>query len=310
MVRLKAVPPARLALPLVAALVAGGARAGGLGGAWATPVGTLALVQNGDSVQGTLSRAERGCALPRGDAVFKADVLEDSLSGQLLLCLSGCGKASEWVPALLLVAPDGQKLSGALTLPKGCRPAVATPSAFVAVRERSEGTAVSVPVRPGVTIGPPSPGTRDLIEMRARVHVRPTPDPALRARAQELARDGAAYLDEGRFEKARGRFLEAVKIDSTYAEGYNGIGASYRARNDLANALRYYKRSIQADPTIGDGYYNMACVYALLGKKKLALRYLRIARRNGYVAADTMARDDDLASLRGEAAFRELLGDP
>ncbi|MHB8417382.1 MAG: TPR end-of-group domain-containing protein [Myxococcales bacterium] len=302
-------PLARLAASALVASSAASARAEGLGGAWVTPLGTLALAQKGDSVEGTLQRAAAGCGLAPGSTMLEADILEDSLSGRILLCLSGCGKRSGWVPALLLVSPDGQRLSGALTVPRGCRPEVATPNAFVAQRAPAvQARAASRPdqqpkSRPSGA--PPPPAGAE-----PRISVRPEPDPARRAKAHALAEDGAAFLDEGRFEQARERFQEAVKVDPTYAEGYNGIGASYRARNALGDALRFYKRSIQADPTIGDAYYNLACVYALQGKKRLALRYLRMARRNGYVASGTIERDDDLASLRGDADFRALLGPP
>jgi hypothetical protein len=300
---------------VVAVLVlVGGAPAFGetLGGRWVTPLGTFSLTEKGDTVAGSLERPIAGCPLQPGAQVLKGDVLEDSVSGELLLCLTGCGKASDWVPALLLLSADHQRLSGALTIPKGCQPAVATPSAFVAVRPTAAARrAPPPPKRPHPTQqqapeskGPPEPAE----DPEPSVSVRPVPDAGARKKAHEIADDGAAYLSEGRFEKARARFQEAVKVDPTYAEGYNGIGATFRARNDLAEALRWYKRSVQADPTIGDPYYNMACVYALEHKRALALRYLVMARRNGYVTGETMRKDDDLASLRSDKTFQSLVG--
>ena len=312
MVRLRVLKSVAAALVLL-----GGAPAFGesLGGRWVTPLGTFSLTEKGDTVTGSLNRPVAGCALQPGSQVLKADVLEDSVSGELLLCLTGCGTASDWVPALLLLSADGQRLSGALTIPKGCQPAVATPSAFVAVRPKAAARqAPPTPVRPHpapqpapeakVSPEPPEPAEAP----EPTVSVRPAPDAGARKKAHEIADDGAEYLSEGRFEKARARFQEAVKVDPTYAEGYNGIGATYRARNDLAEALRWYKRSVQADPTIGDPYYNIACIYALEHKRALALRYLVIARKNGYVTGETMKKDDDLASLRSDKTFRSLLG--
>lgn len=300
-------------------VLSAGAAAETLDGRWVTPLGTLAITEKGDAVEGSLERPAVGCPLKAGASVLQAEVLEDSVSGKLLLCLAGCDKGSDWVPALLLLSGDGQRLSGALTLPKGCRPAVETPSAFVAQRAGAAAP-VEAPAKPRHrTPAAPPPAatptptetatpTRTSDEPEVAVSVRPVPPDWARKKAHELAQDGAQYLGEGRFERARERFKQAVAIDASYAEGYNGIGATYRARNDLAEALRWYKRSVQADPTIGDAYYNMACVYALLHKRALALRYLEIARKNGYVTGETMKRDEDLAALRGDPAYQALLG--
>jgi hypothetical protein len=281
------------------------ASAQGLGGRWITPLGTLSLNENGDTVAGSLERAVAGCPLQPGAQVLKAEVLEDSVSGELLLCLTGCGKASDWVPALLLLSADGKRLAGALTIPKGCQPAIATPSAFVAVRPTKRAFTAPRPHPTQQPTAPPDSGPDEAPE--PAVSVRPARDEGARKKAHEIADDGAQYLSEGRFEKARARFQEAVKLDPTYAEGYNGIGTTYRARNDLGEALRWYKRSVQADPTIGDPYYNMACIYALEHKRALALRYLVMARKNGYVTGDTMKKDDDLAWLRSDKTFQSLL---
>jgi tetratricopeptide (TPR) repeat protein len=306
--------PVKAALAAIVFLGASPSLAETLDGRWVTPLGTLALTEKGDSVAGSLERAVAGCPLQAGAQILKADVLEDSVSGELLLCLTGCGKSSDWVPTLLLLSADGQRLSGALTIPKGCKPAVATPSAFVALRPTAASRRPPArpkrphPTQPVAASEPPDPGSAPE-SPEPVVAVRPAPNEGARKKAHEIADDGAQYLSEGRFEKARARFQEAVKLDPTYAEGYNGIGATYRARNDLGEALRWYKRSVQADPTIGDPYYNMACVYALEHKRSLALRYLKMARRNGYVSGSTMQRDEDLASLRSDKTFQSLLED-
>ena len=121
-----------------------------------------------------------------------------------------------------------------------------------------------------------------------------------------MASEGEELMREGRFERARERFLEAVRLDPSYGEGFDGVGVTFRARNDLPEALRWYKRALEADPRLGDAYYNIGCVYALEGEKALALRYLRTAVRNGYASLETLSRDPDLAPLQGEPEFRAL----
>jgi Tfp pilus assembly protein PilF len=130
--------------------------------------------------------------------------------------------------------------------------------------------------------------------------------PAEKERARALLRDGAAWLHEGNFERARERFLEAIDVAADVPEAYNGVGVTYRSRNDHAEALRWYKKALAVDPDFGDAYYNMACVYALAGERTLALRYLQIAALNGYATAEGIDEDSDLASLRGSREYRAL----
>jgi Flp pilus assembly protein TadD len=119
--------------------------------------------------------------------------------------------------------------------------------------------------------------------------------------------DAAAWLQEGNFERARKRFQEAIAIDPGLPEAYNGVGVTYRMRNDLPAATAWYKKALGVDPDFGDAYYNMACVYALQGQEELALRYLQIAAMNGYATAEGIDEDPDLESLRGTAAYRALV---
>jgi tetratricopeptide (TPR) repeat protein len=128
-----------------------------------------------------------------------------------------------------------------------------------------------------------------------------------RAEARALLRDGAAHLAEGSFEAARRRFEEAIAVDAQVPEAYNGVGVTYRMRNDLGAALDWYKKALGVDPDFGDAYYNMACVYALRGDTAMALRYLQIAALNGYATGEGMDADPDLATLRAEPAYRALV---
>jgi tetratricopeptide (TPR) repeat protein len=119
--------------------------------------------------------------------------------------------------------------------------------------------------------------------------------------------EGAALLQEGRFERARKLFREALEEDPQRAEAYNAVGVTFYARGDSDEALAWYKKSLEADPRFGDAFYNMACVYALRQHRQLAVRYLRMAALNHYSERDLMEKDPDLASLRGEPQWAEIL---
>jgi len=269
-------------LALAAALVPLPAGAGAppdAAGLWESPIGKVRIARVGASVTGTMEERSGACGFEVGAPVLKATLLDDSLSGQLRLCSSGPGcPAEEWGTALLLVGAG--KLSGAVHLKaSGCKTPLGRKGGFALTRARA---------RPAA----PAPSAA---EKEGR-----------RQKARELLRDGAAWLGEGAFEKARARFQEAIELDAGIPEAYNGVGVTYRMRNDLGPALSWYKKALTVDPDFGDAYYNMACVYALQGERTLALRYLQIAAMNGYATAEGVDSDSDLSSLRTTREYRAL----
>jgi len=325
-------------LAFVAAVSFGAvASADSLTGSWSSPLGAMQLSQQGDRVVGAAHR-NPFCPPPSSGHLLEGDLLEDSLSGQLFVCFAGCDRGPGWVPVLLLVAPDGKSLSGTSTLPRGCRALFGTtggadgslvlrrvekkeaevaegdddtePSPASTPKPASKSAAKSAARKASKAPPPASPPAPEDDAKPAHpeaVAVRESPE--ARERAMALARDGSAFQDEGKFEQARHRFQEAIEVDPLYAEGYNGVGVTYFARNDLSEALRWYKKALGVNPSFGDAYYNMACVYALQKRPSLALRYLKTAFHKGYTSRDAMRGDPDLVSLHGDPAFEGLLGE-
>ncbi len=278
----------RRPLALAAALLplAAAAKPPDAAGLWDSPLGKIQVAREGATFTGTLAERSAACGFPAGEPVLKATLLDDSLSGQLRVCTKGEGcPAEEWGTALLLVGPG--KLSGAVHLKAA---ACKTPLG------RKGGISLTRPkAKPAATPPPPAAEKAGKAEQAER-----------RARATRLLEDGAAWLNEGAFEKARGRFEEAIEVDPGIPDAYNGVGVTWRMRNDLAQALAWYKKALAVDPDFGDAYYNMACVYALQGERTLALRYLQIAAMNGYATAEGIDGDSDLASLRTTREYRAL----
>jgi TPR repeat len=247
-------------------------------GEYRTTFGQVRVSAQRGGFRGVLLAPARGVPIRAGEEVLRATLLDDSLVGELRVPVGGhaCAAKVRWVPVVLLVGAG--RLSGAAT-----------------VRE------------PGCASR--ALGKRGGITFTAAATPTPTPAaPARRERALALLRDGAAYLREGAFEDARRRFHEAIALDPSLPEAYNGVGVSHRMRDELEAALEWYKRALAVDPDFGDAYYNLACVYALRGERDLALRYLQIAALNGYETADTMEDDPDLASLRDDPAWAALRG--
>jgi hypothetical protein len=248
-------------------------------GDYDTPLGRVRVAGDGTSFTGTLVAPKGPCRFAPGAEVLKGTLLDDSLAGQVRLCLTGCAEAEAWAGAVLLVGPKA--LSGAAHVKPGCRAPVLGQRGGLAFQRA------------------PPPGARRAVPR--------APTGQARAQAKDLLRDGAAWLGEGNFERARKRFQEAIALDGRIPEAFNGVGVTFRMRNDLGAALAWYKKALAVDPDFGDAYYNMACVYALQGQPELALRYLQIAAMNGYATAEGIDEDPDLEPLRDEPAYRALV---
>lgn len=272
-----------------AALLAPFAAAGAgpsLRGDWDSPLGRIRIEGDGATFRGVLVAPKGPCAFRKGEDVLEATLLDDSLAGRMRVCLGGkgCGAQEEWANAVLLAGEA--KLSGAVHVAaKGCAAPFGKRGGVLLTK--ATGVASAAPAAAPGRAKPPAAKARE--------------------RAREILRDGAAYLAEGSFEAARRRFLEAIEIDAGIPEAYNGVGVTYRLRNDLPRALEWYKKALALDPDFGDAYYNMACVYALEGRNDMALRYLQIAAMNGYATAEGIDGDPDLEGLRSEPAYRALV---
>ena len=262
-------------------------------GDWDTPIGRIRIEANGDLFTGRLVGASGPCRFEDGSEVLKGSLLDDSFAGRLRVCLRGrsCKAKEEWASAVFLAAPGA--LSGAVHVEaRGCAAPVGKNGGLTLKR-----SSLPAPPLAGAIMVPPAPvKAAPKLDKRAR-----------RAKARAILKDGAAYLNEGSFEAARRRFLEAIEIDEGIPEAYNGVGVTWRMRNDLNRALEWYKKALVVDPDFGDAYYNMACVYSLQGQKALALRYLQIAALNGYVTGEGIGADPDLEPLRDDPAWAALV---
>jgi Tfp pilus assembly protein PilF len=202
---------------------------------------------------------------------------------------------------------SGERLAGAVHVAtKGCKAPLGKKGGVAFVRVEARATTTPTSTSSATSTSTPTP-TASATPTATATAKKATPDSASRARAREIMRDGAAWLGEGSFEAARRRFLEAIELDGGIPEAFNGVGVTYRMRNDLPRALDWYKKALTVDPDFGDAYYNIACVYALEGHKELALRYLQIAAMNGYATAEGIDGDPDLEAVRDEPAYRALV---
>lgn len=281
-------------------------------GDYDSPLGRIRLVAGPEGLKGTLVAPSPLCHFGPGEEVLRGTLLDDSLAGQVRVCLTGraCRKKDEWSSAVLLVGPA--QLSGAVHVSaRGCRGPFGRKGGLTLARSGAA-LDLAAPALDSAGGAAPASGSAGGAALPGALPGESSGDPegarARRARARSLLRDGGGYLREGAFEQARRSFLRSIELDPRRPEAYNGVGVTHRARNDLGEALAWYKKALSVDPDFGDAYYNMACVYALQGRAEMALRYLRIASLNGYATAEVIGEDPDLASLRELPGYRSLKG--
>ena len=72
-------------------------------------------------------------------------------------------------------------------------------------------------------------------------------------------------------------------------------------------SLQMDRRIVQLAPNDSTAHYNQACSYALLNQPEPALRMLRKAVELGYRDFRYIRQDRDLASIRKDPRFKQLL---
>jgi len=77
----------------------------------------------------------------------------------------------------------------------------------------------------------------------------------------------------------------------------------------LAKVIEEFKKTKDCD-LYGAGLYNVACLYALSGDKAKSVEYLERAVEGGFKDKDWIQMDKDLDGIRGEEAYKKLMGDP
>src|SRR5438105_5848644 len=230
--------------PLLAALAAADAL-----GAWTANGARLELKDEGGKVVGRLAAEGGPCAVKPGTELIKGTLLDDSLSAQVRLCLIAqqCGPAEDTALAVLLVtrtltggvhtrAACAQEVrSLVLRRPGGGAMAMAAPAANQRLSKTPPPRAPRAPAPAGTT--QIADNTKINTGAIGEIPNRPVGDPAHppgydprdarkagtpRGEADQLLVEGAALLQQGKFEQARKSFHGAMEKDPQRAESSNG----------------------------------------------------------------------------------------
>lgn len=138
-----------------------------------------------------------------------------------------------------------------------------------------------------------------------------------------LNRLGYTCFQLGRYDEAEKHLLEVNEVrrrrlgpeHPATLGGIHDLALTYTAQRRYTDAeklnletLEVRRRTLGAShpDTLWSGY-NLACISALRGDREQALARLRAVASAGFTEADHMAKNEDLASLRGDPAFDALV---
>lgn len=137
--------------------------------------------------------------------------------------------------------------------------------------------------------------------------------------ARLVPNNPAAYGGIGQIRFAQRRYDEAVVNLTKAIDGgwrnpmlYGQLAYSQMALNKNEEAIKAYEAAFQIGippgaNTRGLAYYNMACAYARLKQNDKAFEMLNKAIDEGFTNRQTFETDTDLASLRSDARFQQIL---
>src|SRR5262245_31666032 len=103
-------------------------------------------------------------------------------------------------------------------------------------------------------------------------------------------------------------FFEAVlNRNPDFVDVLRVHGTNLTLKGCIAEGLKVDRRLVELRPRDALAHYNLACSYTLAKKIDLALRALRKAIELGYKDFRYLREDRDLAPLRKDPRFRQLL---
>jgi len=121
---------------------------------------------------------------------------------------------------------------------------------------------------------------------------------------QRLGKNEAAAAIRQKQTTALQRHLEWVPDD---VRARVLLAGNYASDGTEAEAIKELQKAVALRPDDFNILYNAACTYAILNKKREALDLLKRAAKVGFLTMDWVARDPDLACLRDEPEFQQLL---
>jgi tetratricopeptide (TPR) repeat protein len=118
---------------------------------------------------------------------------------------------------------------------------------------------------------------------------------------------GNVWLSLGKVAEAVECFRKAIEIDQTDASFHNNLGYAYSRQGKAELALSEYEKALGLYPDYAAALFNLACLHSLKGNLDLALSLLQKAMERGFADLDFIEKEPDLANLRNDPRYHQLL---
>ncbi|MBI1823844.1 MAG: tetratricopeptide repeat protein [Nitrospirae bacterium] len=94
---------------------------------------------------------------------------------------------------------------------------------------------------------------------------------------------GKAYLEEERWDQARDKFIESIKLDPKNQEALNNLGNAYQREAKYDLAIKYYEEVLRLNNNNPLAHNDLGVAYQNTGKSDLAIReFLEAVRLDPY----------------------------
>jgi hypothetical protein len=275
-----------------------------LSGVFKGPFGSLNFKESADGTISGRLRSPDQCKRKTGTVVFTGSKLDDSVTGSLKACFTGsesCSNDEVNAPILLLLSPDGNKMTGVAHLPstpKGCVPVLKSEGViFTRGQQTQKKYKAQARVLPKAVL------------KKSRKAIKSKKKKALAKvvyQAGAKLEEASQLMRAGKAEAARAVFMEVIENEEKKEVAYNGLGVTFYMRERYDEAMKAYKKAVEINPMYPDPYYNLACLYALKSNANQAFRFLNMAFLNGYIDDQTLDQDHDLDNIRADPRFQKL----
>lgn len=127
--------------------------------------------------------------------------------------------------------------------------------------------------------------------------------------------DAGTYLGLGqirdqqkRYEEAVNNYTKAIELGARFGGAYIQLATAQVNLNRYEDAIKTYEKALEKGVMPkGTTYYNIACVYSLGNQTDKAFEMLNKAIDEGFANRNTIETDTDLAPIRSDSRFQQLL---
>lgn len=122
---------------------------------------------------------------------------------------------------------------------------------------------------------------------------------------ENAAKRADEYFQKQDWTNAITAYQAITAAEPQNVQAWYRLGYALQVSGQYTQAIEAYERmfAIRPNPIAP---YNIACAYARLNNKERAYEWLEKAIAQGFAQIQTLASDEDLASLRGEARFEAI----